>query len=255
MGRKTEFQKKLDNQIAHLEAEQKRCKNTKEKLAFADRIAKLYRQRWPDPLADVKAQTAATKLELKLQKRTAAQAEKAEADELERLREVERRKIRDEANPVADHVKRAVIRAQIHQERAQEPLPEASLDVPPLPEVITPVSDVQPADRVVVSPEIAAITREAEAAAKRNSTKRDDVLDLFQKATQPLEPRDGVLVVPAPRRFLADFGESSGPGETSARLAASEHASEVRGLSPANKGMELVTDWAGNQEWRKRGLE
>lgn len=264
MPRKSDQQLSLEEQKRFYMACMRKARIHKQRMDYAKLIAAIDAQLYPDPAQEAREAAKAAKLQLKVGKVAAAQAKKAEAAELERLKEIEHQKIRDEENPVMDHVKRAVIRAGIREQTTTvaDQVPDTT---PPIEATVlvtqetitTPETVAPPTDGgVVVSPELATITREAEESAKRqSSTKRNGgMLDFFKKVTQPLESRDVTAPLPPPRRFLADL-ESSGPGETSARLAAGEHAREVRALSPENQGMELVTDWAGNQEWRQRGQE
>lgn len=266
MGRKTEQEIVLDGQIRFWEGKLRKSRTTSQQLDIAKVLERLRAERWPNPLDEAAAVAKAAKLQLKAEKAAAVRAKEADAAELERLTAIERQKVRDEASPVIDHVKRAQIRAELREEKHDgvQVLPQALIEDHPKLEALVvenalisdTQSDVQPSDGAVVSPEITTITREAEASAKQQSSTRkgDGLAALFKLATTPLEPRDGVAI--STRQYVpAILTESSGPGETSARLAASEHAREVLALSPENQGMELVTDWAGNQEWRRRGQE
>ena len=202
MARKTEQQMTLEEQKRFYMACMRKARIHKQRMDYAKLIAAIDAQLYTNPAQEAITIARAAKLQMKAQKVAAAQAKETEAAELERLKEVERQKVRDEANPVIDHVKRAAIRAKIHQERAQEPSPDGvSIEVQhPLPETLSaPEMDTQP---VVVSPELNTITREAEESAKRqSSTVRDSGLfDFFKKATPPLESRD--VTVPVQRTAI-----------------------------------------------------
>jgi hypothetical protein len=224
MPRKSEQQITLEEQHRHWMGKLKKARTLSQQLHVAKILKDIEARLWPNPVDEAVALAKAAKLQLKADKVAAAEGKKAEAAELERLTEIERQKVRDEANPVIDHVKRAVIRQELHQERAKSlaspveatpimgDLLLTTVDEAP---VTAPVEATQ-VPGMVISPELATITREAEAAAKRQSsnTRRHEVVEFFEMATKPLESRD--VVVPA-RRFVADT-ESSGPGETFARL-------------------------------------
>jgi hypothetical protein len=219
VGRKTEQEIHIDSQIRFWEGKQRKCRTTKQQIEIAKILKDLRAERWPNPVDEAKAEAAATKLAIKKQRLDTEAAKKTELAELERQREIERQKVRDEENPVIDHLKRAVIRAEIREKEEKR----AELTQPE----VAPVADEAPVTSLVVvpdgvSPELAIIERDAEASAKRNSTNhRDVLLDLFKKATQPLESGD-VMTAPS-RRYVAD-SESSGPGETYARLGTHNNA-------------------------------
>jgi hypothetical protein len=118
MARKTEHEIHLDSQIRFWEGKQRKSRTTKDQLAIAKVLEKLRAERWPNPADEAVAVARAAKSQLKLAKAAATQAKEAEAAELEQLKEMERQKIRDETNPVIDHVKRAVIRATIRETTA-----------------------------------------------------------------------------------------------------------------------------------------
>jgi hypothetical protein len=246
MPRKTDQQITLEEQHRLWIGKLKKARTVSQQLSIAKVLKDIEARLWPNAADEAVAVAKAAKLKLKAEKVAAAEAKKAEAAELERLTEIERQKVRDEANPVIDHVKRAVIRQELHQERAQSL--EAPVEATPI-MVGVPVATVDEApvtaavDATEVSPELVTITREAEAAAKRNSTKRDDVLlDLFKNATQPPESRD--VAAPA-RRFVADT-ESSGPNETFARLGVYR---EEPPPEPVNEGGYL-SEWNWTpQKW------
>ena len=257
MPRKSEQQITLEEQHRLWMGKLRKARTLQQQATIAKILKDIEARLWPNPVDEAAAVAKATKLQLKAGRVAAAQAKKAEAEELERLKAIERQKIRDEANPVTEQLKRGRVQAEIAAISTLPPLPTTTeTELAPVTTVEVEASDVPVTHGVVLSPELTTITREAQEAAKRySSTRQDDgLLDFFKKVSEPFESRDVAAPLPTPRRFLAD-SESSGPGETNARLAASEHAREARALSPENQGMELVTDWAGNQEWRKRGQE
>lgn len=114
--------------------------------------------------------------------------------------------MRDEENPVMDHVKRAIIRAEMREEaptasdRVSDTAPsmEATGSVP---------SDANPQETIaatnaqVLSPELTTITRAAEVSAKRQSNTRREDVDFFERVMKPLESRD--VLAPVRRDVIA----------------------------------------------------
>jgi len=226
MARKSEQQLTLEEQKRFFMGCMRKARIHKHRMDYAKRIAAIDAQLYPNPIDDAVAVAKAAKLQLKAQKVAAVEAKRAEAAELERQKEIERQKMRDENNPVIEQLRRGRIQAEQRKEQSVPVTEVVISDVVPAEDVpaINPPSETsvvtsQP-DGVVVSPELITITREAEASAKRQSSiKRDDgLLDFLMRATQPLESRDEVAIVP-PRRYVPEIlTESSGPGETFARL-------------------------------------
>jgi hypothetical protein len=136
-----------------------------------------------------------------------------------------------EPSIVFEHAKRAEVKAEMKKER----------EVIENPPITAPQSDVQEPDGVVVSSsDLAEITREAEASAKKQSS-TDFLMDTLRMMARPLEMRSGAVLT-----------ESSGPAETACRLR--DFGAEPPPPSPEHQGMELVTDGMSTV-WRKRGQE
>jgi hypothetical protein len=255
MARKSEQQLTLEEQHRLWMGKLRKARTLQQQATIAKILKDIEVRLWPNPVDEAVAVAKAAKLQMKAGKAAVAQAKKAEAAELERLKEIERQKVRDEENPVMDHVKRAIIRAEMREEAPMAsahvsdtaPSTEATVPVPSdanTQEAITaPETVAQSVDGVVVTPELTTITLEAEASAKRQSSiKRDDgLLDFLKRATQPLESRDEVVIAP-PRRYVPEIlTESSGPGETFARLGGYNTAPEP--AEPVESGYLAEWDW------------
>jgi hypothetical protein len=250
--RKSEQQITLEEQHRLWMGKLRKARTLQQQTTIAKVLKDIEARLWPSAVDEAKASAAATKLELKLQKKAAARAKETEAAELERLKEIERQKVHDEENPVLDHVKRAVIRQKLHQEHVQSlaapveadevmvDLPVTTVDEAP---VTAPVEVTEVPPVMVISPELVTITREAEASAKRQSSTRRDDEEFFERVMKPLESRD---VIAPSRRYAAD-SESSGPGETFARLGGYNNALEQH--EPVDEGGYLSEwNWAP-QKW------
>jgi len=247
MARKSEQQLTLEEQHRYWMGKLKKARTLQQSAPIAKILKDIEARLWPNQADEAVAIAKAAKLQIKAQKVAAAQAKKAEEAELARLKEIERQKVRAEENPVMDHVKRVLIRAKMREEAATAsdhvgpdtaPLVEATV-----PSDVTPQETITaPVDGVVVSPELTTITRAAEESAKRqSSTKHDsELLDFLNRATQPLESHDGVPIA-SPRYVPERLTETSGPGETFARLGGYNTAPEPQ--EPVESGYLAEWNW------------
>lgn len=222
MGRKTEQEIIIDGQIRFWEGKLRKSRTTSQQLEIAKVLKDLRAERWPSPIDEAVAVAKAAKLQMKAQRVSAAQAKEAEVTELERLKEIERQKIRDEENPVIDHVKRAIIRAEMREETtAMVP------DITPSVETTTSDANPQPPGGAVVSPELTTITLEAEASANRQSSIRRDDEGITPPQTSLAVLSPGLLDMFKAVHRLSDADEHDGSvGMTNALLHDFEHAPE-----------------------------
>ena len=228
MPRKTEQEIELDEQIRFLKAEQRKCRTSSGRLKIADRLLKLYAMRFPSPIAEANAVAKATKLKIKADKLVSDQAKvesvRKPSEWLER------------PNPVEEHAARAAVRTKMREDRAEAEVshtlePLAPVEALPSKDAVEPQGVDQVPVVVQVSPEMQRITTEAETAAKRQSTGWGDL----KRIMAPLEQREA-WDVPVKHQPVI-LTESSGPGETYARLG-----SHVETQPEAPGEWETVTD-------------
>ena len=203
MARKSEQQLSLEERKRFLTACMRKARKHKDRMDYVREIRLIDEQLYPNPVTEAKAQAAATKLAIKKQKADAKEAQRKEAEELERLKEIERQKIRDESNPVTEHLKLAAIHREMKErvEVSQQIEPEAAMgvDVP----VTSPVEvNEAPSSVITPSPEIVDITRQATAEVAKQSTASKmtqdearrasgiglspDLLDMYKVVSRPL---------------------------------------------------------------------
>src|ERR1700722_10763034 len=113
MPRKSEQQITLEEQHRLWMGKLRKARTLQQQATIAKILKDIEARLWPNPVDEAAAVAKATKLQLKAGKVAAAQAKKAEAEELERLKAIERQKIRDEANPVTEQLKRGRVQAEI----------------------------------------------------------------------------------------------------------------------------------------------
>lgn len=196
MARKSEQQLTLEEQHRLWMGKLRKARTLQQQATIAKILKDIEARLWPNPVDEAVAVAKAAKLQMKAQKVAAAEAKKVEAAELEREKRIERQKVRDESNPVIEQLRRGRIQAEQRKEQSSPVAEVVISDVVPSEDVPTvnlpleaPETGAQPAG-VVVSPEMQRITRDAEEAAKRqSSTTRVDV-DFFERVMKPLESRD-----------------------------------------------------------------
>lgn len=207
MARKSEQQLSLEEQHRYWMGKLRKARTLKQQAIIAKILKDIEARLWPNEVDEALTVAKAAKLQLKAQKVAAADAKKAEAAELERLKEIERQKVRDESNPVIEQLRRGRSQAEQRKEQSSAVAEVVISDVVSSEDVPTvnlpleaPVATTQVPDGVQVSPEMQRITREAEESAKRHSSKPDvALLDFLNKATQPIESRD--VAAPVRREY------------------------------------------------------